>query len=168
MRSFRWIFRAFIGVPLLAIATGAAYAAVTSTPVFVQTPNRGIVQFLQGTDSAGTYKTLYTGGANGSKCTGMFLTSTDSTAHLVTVQLVTSAVKYGGTAVTTGTTTPGFAAAAGAVNVMSAANWPGLPIDSDGNPYIYLAGSGDTLQATFATNLSSSTLINIVAICADF
>ena len=148
--------------------TVSSFAAVTATPVFVQTPNRGIVQFLQGTDSAGTYKTLYTGGSNGSKCTGMYITSNDSTAHLVTIQLVNGGVKYGGTAISTGTTTPGYASGAGAINAMSSANWPGLPLDSDGNPYFYLAGTGDTIQATFATSLTSSDFINIVAICADF
>lgn len=146
----------------------SSFAAVSSTPVFVQTPNRGIVQFLQGTDVAGTYKTLYTGGANGSKCTGMYITSNDATAHLVTIQLVTSAVKYGGTAISTGTTTPGYASGAPAISAMSPINWPGLPVDSDGNPYFYLAGTGDTIQATFATALTTSDFINIVAICADF
>jgi len=152
---------------LVAIAT-VAYAAVTATPVFVQTPNRGIVQFLQGTDSAGTYKTLYTGGANGSKCTGMYITSNDAAAHLVTIQLVNSSVKYGGMAISTGTTTPGFASGAPAISAMAPVNWPGLPTDSDGNPYFYLAGTGDTIQATFGTGLTASTVINIVAICADF
>jgi hypothetical protein len=153
------------------IALGQAtssFAAVTATPVFVQTPNRGIVQFLQGTDVAGTYKTLYTGGTNGSKCTGMYITSNDTAAHLVTIQLVVSGVKYGGTAISTGTTTPGFASGAGALNAMSSINWPGLPTDSDGNPYFYFAGTGDTIQATFATALTASDVINIVAICADF
>ena len=49
-----------------------AFAAVTANSVVTaQTPNRGVVQFLQGTDSAGTYKTLYTAGTNGSICFGL-------------------------------------------------------------------------------------------------
>lgn len=152
------------------VAFFAAPADAATTPnsfVAPQTPNRGIVQFLQGSDSAGTYKTLYTASANGSRCYGMFLTSNDATAHVVTVQIVNGGVKYGGVSITTSTTLPGFANAVPAINPMSAGNWPGLPVDANGNPYIQII-SGDTIQATFATALTSTDFINIVAICADF
>jgi hypothetical protein len=132
-----------------------------------QTPTRGLVQFLQGTDVAATYKTIYTGGANGSKIVGLWLTTNDGTAtHLVTVQIVNTAVKYGGVAITS-VLSAGFANATPAQNLMSPTNWPGLPVDAAGNPYLILA-SGDTLQATFATALTASTLINIVAVAADY
>jgi hypothetical protein len=145
-----------------------AFAAVTPNSIVTpQTPNRGIVQFLQGTDSAGTYKTLYTAGSNGSKCFGMYITSNDPTSHLITVQLVNGGVKYGGTSNATGTTLPGFATGVPSISIMSTTLWPGLPVDSDGNPYIILV-SGDTLQATFATALTSTDFVNIVAQCADF
>ncbi len=144
-----------------------ALAAVTpNSPVTPQTPNRGIVQFLQGTDAAGTYKTLYTAGANGSICNGMWATTNDSTTHLITVQIVNSAVKYGGMSITS-VASMGFANAAPALNLMSPANWPGLPVDANNNPYIYLV-SGDTIQATFATALTSTDVLNIVTFCADF
>jgi hypothetical protein len=158
----------FLAFMLMAFEVSSAYSAVTPNSfVAPQTPNRGVVQFLQGTDNAGTYKTLYTGGSNGSRCYGMWITSNDATAHLVTIQIVNSAVKYGGTAISTGTTTPGFANGAPAINAMSSSNWPGLPVDSYGNPYIQLI-NGDTIQATFATGLTSTDLINIVASCGDF
>lgn len=155
-----------IGFGLLA-ATGAEAATTPNSIVTPQTPNRGIVQFLQGTDNAGTYKTLYTGGANGSRCYGMLMNNNDtSTTHLVTVQVVNSAVKYGGAALTT-TLNAGFANSSTAQPLMSAAVWPGLPIDQYGNPYIQLV-SGDTVQATFATTLTTSTLINLFVTCSDF
>lgn len=141
--------------------------ALTQTPVFVQTPTLGVVQFLQGTDVAGTYKTLYTGAANGSKIIGIWETNNDASAtHLVTVQIVRSAVKYGGMAITTANS-DGFANGAPAKNLMSAANWPGLPLDSDGNPYFFLE-SGDLLQATFATALTATDVINLTCVAADF
>jgi hypothetical protein len=145
------------------------FAAVTANSIVTpQTPTRAIVQFVQGTDSAGTYKTLYTAQTNGSKCYGMYLTSNDSSSsHLVTVQLVNGGVKYGGVAINTGTTQPGFANAVPPIAPMSSSNWPGLPVDASANPYVQMI-SGDTIQATFATALSTSTLINIVATCADF
>lgn len=145
-----------------------AHAAVTAnSAVTAQTPNRGIVQFLQGTDTAGTYKTLYTAGANGSVCNALWETNNDPSAtHLVTVQIVNTAVKYGGTAVTTAHS-DGFASAVPPQNFMSTTNWPGLPLDTAGNPYLQLV-SGDTVQATFATNLTASDLINLVIFCADY
>jgi hypothetical protein len=159
---------AAIALCLALLVITQLWAATTPNSfVTAQTPNRGIVQFLQGTDVAGTYKTLYTAAANGSKCNGMYLTSDDATSHLVTIQLTNGGIRYGGIAINSGTTTPGFANGAPAIQPMSQANWPGLPIDSDTNPYILLV-SGDTIQATFATALTSSTRINIYVSCADF
>ena len=94
------------------LMASSAFAAVTpNSVVTAQTPNRGITQFLQGTDSAGTYKTVYTAGANGSKITGLFMNNNDALAtHLVTCQIVNTAVKYGGAALTS-VVSAGFATA---------------------------------------------------------
>lgn len=156
------------GVFLAIGATGAAEAATTPNSIVTpQTPNRGIVQFLQGTDNAGTYKTLYTAGANGSRCYGLQINNTDNTtAHLVTVQIVNTAVKYGGVAVTT-TTSAGFANGTPPQSLMLSSVWAGLPVDQYGNPYVQLI-SGDTIQATFATALSTGALINAYVVCNDF
>lgn len=152
----------------LAFQIGVAEAAVTANSfVTPQTPNNGKVQFLQGTDSAGTYKTLYTAGSNGSRCYGLWSTNNDGSAtHLITLQIVNNSVKYGGIALTS-VESAGFANGAPAQNLLSSSVWPGLPIDQYGNPYIQLV-SGDTLQATFATSLTTSDVINIVASCSDF
>lgn len=143
---------------------------MSTTPnsiVTPQTPNRGVVQFLQGTDSAGTYKTIYTAGANGSKVYGLWSNNNDASAtHLITVQIVNAGVKYGGVAITS-VVNAGFANAAPAQNLLSPANWPGLPLDNLGNPYLLLV-SGDTLQATFATALTATDVLNIVAVAADY
>lgn len=165
MRNLARALGAALALVLLAQAGDAAVTA--NSIVTAQTPTRGIVQFLQGTDAAGTYKTLYTGGANGSRCFAMWSTNNDGSAtHLITVQLVNSAVKYGGMSITS-VINAGFANATPAQNLMSSTNWPGLPVDSNGNPFIELA-NGDTLQATYATALTSSDVLNIVAVCADY
>src|SRR5690242_4347295 len=109
---------------------------VSYDPVYLQTPKLALVQFLQGIDAAGTYKTLYTGGANGSKLFSLRGVTNDSAAaHLVTLQLVRSAVLYGGFAVNIPLSS-GYTAAALSVNIL--AQWPGLPLDADGNPFLFL------------------------------
>jgi hypothetical protein len=150
------------------IICGPAGATVTANSIVTaQTPNRGVVQFLQGTDTAGTYKTLYTAGSNGSKCFGMFETNNDASAtHLITVQIVNGGKSYGGMAITTASS-DGFANAVPAKSLMASGNWPGLPLDQYGNPYLQLI-SGDTIQATFATALTSTDLINIYVACVDY
>jgi hypothetical protein len=166
-------FMRVISVPCLAVmalmlSVGALNAAVTpNSIVTAQTPNRGIVQFLQGTDTAGVYKTLYTAGANGSKCSAIWTNNNDASAtHLVTVQIVNATVKYGGASLLS-VVNSGFITATGGQSLLSTTLWPGLPVDSDGNAFIILA-SGDTLQATFATALTSNDVLNVVAICVDF
>lgn len=157
----------FAGI-LLSLCATVAIAAGTATPIFVQTPKLGLVQFLQGTDVAGTYKVAYTGGANGSKIVGLIATTNDaSAAHLVTCQFARAAVSFGGTAVNI-PISAGFASTAPAINLMAPANWPGLPLDSDGNPFIYMASASDTLTCTFATALTATNVINIQVVVADF
>ena len=117
------------------------------------------------TANPGTYVTIYTGASVGTKVSGLYVTNTDSVTHLVTVQVKSGATSYGGCAVTI-PITAGFANAVPAVNMMSAANWSGLPIDAQGNPYFYLL-NGDLLVFTYATAFSAG-VINAVAVVADF
>lgn len=166
----RVFFPRLLGVLTLALllSSGQAFAAVTANSVVTpQTPNRGIVQFLQGTDTAGTYKTLYTAGTNGSKCIAGWENNNDASAtHLITIQIVNGGVKYGGVAFNT-IANDGFADAKPSRSWLSPAFWQGPALDSDGNTFIYLA-NGDTLQATFATAITSADLINLGVICADY
>jgi len=150
------------------VLAGPSWGAVTpNSPVFMQTPTVGKVQFLQGTDTAGTYKTLYTAGTNGARCNAMWLTTDDGTVtHLVTVQVVSGGIRFGGVAAAT-TVSQGFLNGTPPLNLLAPTLWPGLPLDSDGNPYIQLA-TGDTLQATYATALTAATRINLIVSCGEF
>src|SRR5262249_17332419 len=68
-------------IAALLIPASIAFAAVTpNSAVDPQTPALGLVQFLQGTDSAGAYKTVYTCGSNGSKIVAMVASSSDGSA----------------------------------------------------------------------------------------
>lgn len=144
--------------------------AVTATPAFIQTPKVTPQNFVQGTDTAGTYKTLFTAGSNGSKVVAVVASTDDGSAtHVLTLAVVRSAVTY----VLGAYTIPVSSGTSGAIaNVNLLAGGPsslitGLPVDNDGQRYIFLE-SGDTLTATFATALTSSKRIDMITIGADF
>lgn len=152
-----------IGFALFIFGASAFASTTPNSFVSPQTPNRGIVRFLQGTDSPGTFKTLYTSGANGSRCYGIWSFNNDPSAtHAMTVAIFNSATNYGGP---TFTTVLYVAAATLTQNVMT--NWVGLPVDEYGNSYVQLI-SGDTIQVTYATALTSTDAISLVASCSDF
>lgn len=161
-----------LGLALALLALPALAAGIANSIITPQTPNRGVVQFLTA-DSAGTYKVLYTGGASGSKCTAVWVTSSDTATHLVTLQFANVTTVIGSTLAGRGGVSVTTAASAGVtsmsvpVNALSPTNWPGLPSDSDNNPYILLT-SADTLQATFATAVTASAALNLTAVCSDF
>lgn len=168
MRAFKSRIVAAALAAVLAFANVASAAVTANSQITPQTPNEGHVQFLQGTDVAGTYKTLYTGGANGSVCTAIWADTNDpSAAHLVTVQLVVSSTSYGGVAVNVPVNS-GFAAGVPPVQFMNTTVWPGLAVDGNNNSYFYLASASDIIKATFATALTSTDLINVHILCGDY
>jgi hypothetical protein len=146
-------------------------ASAGTTPnsiVTPQTPNRGILQFTS-SSSAGTYGTLYTAGANGSKCYAVTSSNTDSsTTHLLTLGVFNGGTQYSQVSVTS-VENAGNANATAPQNLFSTTIWSngGLPQDSEGNYYLLLI-SGDTLEATFATGISSGKVVNLYAQCVDF
>jgi hypothetical protein len=152
------------------VALSALSSQAATTPnsiVTPQTPNRGILQFTS-SSTAGTYATLYTAGSNGSKCYAVVSSNTDSTTHLLTVGLFNSSTQYSQVSVTS-TANAGNANGTAPQNLLSTTIWSngGLPQDSEGNYYLLLA-SGDTLEATFATSISSGKVVNLYAECVDF
>ena len=134
-------------------------------PTFVKTPNNGLVQISTGTGTANV--TIYTGAANGSKVIALNATNQSSG---------TANIRF---AITNGITTyiigeaniplsAGFVGGATpSVSLFSAGVAPGLPVDSDGNPYLILKSSADTLTAAAESTIVSG-IINLVAIVGDF
>lgn len=140
-------------------------------PTFVRQPNMGLVQITTGTGSS-TLVTAYTGGSsNGSKIVGltavgylttaafdlMFGITNGSTFHIVSTVSISAAA--------------GSTSGTGAVNCLNVTNVPGLPLDSDGNPFFFLRTSQDLLQvktpATSSTWVTGA-LFSVVAISGDF
>src|SRR5882672_337150 len=137
--------------------------AVQSSPVLPQKPNVGVTQFTT-TGTASTFVTAYTGGANGSKITAISaVNSSTATINLLgainsaatnfvfnAVQLVSNAGING--ALAPGTLMGSFQA-----------------IDGDGNPYLFLASSAQTLNITITSSIpTTGGFVSVVVTAADF
>ena len=157
----KWFHR--LAAVLLLFAAQPAIAAVTNTPIFPQTLKNTKTCYVQGTDTAGTYKTIYTGGANGSKIVAIWAGTNDDVSHLVIVRhssstsdhCATNGTCSSGAAVTVAASS-GYAASTPVINMVSTTNWPGLPADTDGNPFMFLSDNTQTIEATFATAFSTA------------
>lgn len=142
-------------------------ATTPNSIITVQTPKMGAVSFSTA-DTPGTNKTVLTGSANGTKITALYATSNDTGAtHLGTVQFQRSGANFGGAALTV-PITAGYANGVPPVNFLSTTVWPGLPVDSDGNPYLFLASTLDLLVGTFATAMGAGFQLNMQAVAGDF
>jgi hypothetical protein len=153
---------AILAVLLLGISP--TFAATTPNSFITpQVPNRGLARFVQGTDAALTPKTLYTAGANGSRCYMIWASTNDSVAHPVTITITNAATLYTANTVNV-PSGAGGSAGVPSVNLM----WSALPIDQYGNFYIQIV-SGDTLQAYFSTAfVSGGSVVAVVATCWDY
>lgn len=124
-------------------------ALVSNNLITPQYPDRGLVRFVGTTDAAGSAKAIYTNpGTDPVDVVGLIVTN-GATAHTMSVIVTSSATAYTVNDVSVaahagqdGTVTP--------VNFLSPANWPGLPLDGNGNPFFRLGGS-DTLSLQYAT-----------------
>lgn len=173
MRRFR---NHLITALALVALCGPLGAATVNTPIFPQVLKNTRTCFVQGTDAAGTYKTIYTGDADGSKVVGIWAGTNDDVSHLFTVRHSTSTTDHcatngtcGSGAAVTLAATSGYAAGVPVHNMISTTNWPGLPTDTDGNPFMFLNDATQTLEATFATAFSTAgehVCVNVIA--SDF
>lgn len=142
-------------------------AVTPNSVITLQAPKLDLLQFST-LDTAGTYKTLATGGANGTKITGLWASNADSTAHLLTVGINRNAGPNQPFAATTLPISAGIANGVPPVNLLSASVWPGLPVDSDGNPYLLLQSTADLLVATYTLAFVAAGLINLGTVRGDF
>lgn len=114
-------------------------------PTFVKTPNFGSVQITTGTGSS-TLVTVYTGGVNGSKISSLIATALGTTAAFDVQWGVTNGSTFlliGTVSVSAGA---GSTDSVNTVNMMNTTSVAGLPIDSDGNPFFFLASSAWSVQ----------------------
>lgn len=141
-------------------------------PTFVRQPNMGLVQITTGTGSS-TLVTIYTGGSsNGSKVSGLVATAVGTSAAFdVQYGIYYNATTFymlGTVSVSCGA---GSSNSIASINLLNSTIAPGLTIDSDGNPFLFLRSSLDVLAAkTPATSSqwAAGAVINLVATTGDF
>lgn len=147
--------------------------AVTATPIFTQTVKNWAVQILPADTT--TFKTLVTGGTNGSIVEMINAYSTDTTLREVQLALsdgtttfpmitVTVAVNAGNTSTVAGA--PPNLLSGGAPFLLPG-NWSAPPIDYTGSKYIYVA-NGWTLKVRAVTTVTAAKELDIVCQGGDF
>ena len=136
---------------------------MTATPVFVQVPKITPAAFTNA-DAANTKKTIHGAGVSGSKVISLLATSTDTANRTAQIWLTRGGVSYllGSVVVPTLAGTDG---AVPTVNLLGGI--AGLPIDNDGQRYLFLV-SGDTLQASFTTQVTAAKEIDVISQAGDF
>ena len=139
--------------------------ALSNVPVFVQTPNRGIYQYTNGNGT--TAETLYTAATNGSKVTAIIATSTDTSNRTFNIFLHNGSTSYLlATAIVPASS--GLDGSTPSVNCLNSGLIPGLPVDNDGQQYLFLV-SGDTIQVQLTTSsVTSGKFVNFYAVAGDF
>jgi hypothetical protein len=135
--------------------------AVTANSIITaQAANRGHVQIANA--DAQAQKTVYTAGANGSLLRGLLLQSTDTSGRDVQISITNSGTSYplGTVTVPAGA---GNSGSVPSVNALNSAQLPGLPLDTNGNPTLFLV-SGDTLTVSALSTVTAAKLITASAI----
>lgn len=139
--------------------------AVTATPALPQAPIHSGVKILPADTS--TLKTVYTGGANGSKIVSVIVSSSDTSTRDVQLGITTSA-DFKVLCTVTIPITAGYVAGTPPVNLLSPSNCPGLSVDNDGQTYIFLTDNTETLQIKSLTTVTTAKEIDINSFGANF
>lgn len=150
--------------------------AVQSSPVLPQTPKVAVTQFTSSspvsTVSGSTFTTLYTGGVNGTKITSVMASNTSTSALITAILTIGSTVSGAQLYYPIGSVTmPSLASYDAAVvgsNLFAAATIP-LPVDGDGNPYLFLTSTAYTLAVGISSAIQTTGgRVTFTAIGADF
>lgn len=134
---------------------------MAASPIYFGAVKNAKVQIVNA-DASGL-KTVATGGANGSKVMGLVLTSDDTSARVIQVGITIGATFY-----LLGSVTVPIGAGTGAViSVNGFAGIPNLPMDNDGNKFIYLE-SGNKLEIKSETTVTAAKTVHANATQEDF
>jgi hypothetical protein len=142
-----------------------SWAAITpNSIVTTQTPKAYKAQI---TNASGTTAvSLVTPGANGTKVISIVCTNTDASGYNVAFSVLRSSTSY---VLDTATIAAGAGTSASTppASILNATNIPGIPLDSDGNPYLFLEPT-DTLQMANGSTITAGKVISCHTVAADF
>lgn len=150
--------------------------AVQSSPVLPQTPKISVTQFTSSspvsTVAGSTFTTIYTGGTNGTKVTSVFVTNTSTSALIAAILTLTSTVSGASANYPIGAlvlpSLANYDSAFAGQNLFGSATVP-LPVDGDGNPYLFLTSSLNTLAAGISSAIQTTGgRVSFTVIAADF
>ena len=137
---------------------------MASTPTLVQTPKITPAAFVNA-DAANTKKTIATAGASGSKVVAITISSTDSAVRVAQFWLTRAAVSYLITSVTVAVQAGSDGSTVNPIPLTAIQS--SLPVDNDGQRYFFLE-SGDTLQVSFTTQVTTAKEIDVLAHFGNF
>jgi hypothetical protein len=129
-----------------------------------QRPKLGLATIVNADGTA--LKTVITAGADGSKVTSLMLSSNDTTARDIQWGVSRSGTFYPRGTINVPITGGTIAATTG-VDAFSFTACPGLPLDSDGQPYIFLE-SGDTLDVKTLVAVTAAKTIYAASAYGNF
>jgi L-serine deaminase len=137
--------------------------SLSNLPFFPQSINTD-KQTIVNAD-AQTVKAVSAAGTNGSKVSMLQATSTDTTARDVILYITISATNYQLGQISL-PITAGALNSTPTVNLLNSSQLQ-LPVDANGNPYIYLA-SGATLSVSAPVTITSAKTVTILATREDY
>ena len=129
--------------------------ATSSTPIFPKTIKSSVQQILPA--DASTLKTLYTGGADGSRIENIIISSTDTSARDLVFYITVGGTDYQictvSCPINSGNTNAIFP-----LNLFQNVAFQGLCFDPNGNRYLYLDANA-TLKVKSATTVTAAKVI---------
>lgn len=136
----------------LVLCCTPAFAAVTPNSFITPQTPASVAVTLSASGSI-----VFTAGANGAICNGASL-STTSTNDLTVAFGFSSTIIIENANVATGAgTSPGVPA----FNPFATENWPGLPLDNAGNPYLLLAPAQTLYAVTNSGSVGSDAFLSL-------
>jgi hypothetical protein len=137
--------------------------SLSNLPFFPQALNTD-KQTLANADGQ-TVKAVSAAGTNGSKVSMLLATSTDTTARDVILYVTISATNYQIGQIQL-PITAGALNSTPTVNLLNSSQLQ-LPLDANGNPFIYL-GPGATLSVSAPVSITSAKTVTVVATREDY
>lgn len=137
--------------------------SLSNLPFFPQSVNTDKQTFLPADTT--TVKAVSAAGTNGSKVSMLLAASSDTTARDIVLYVTISATNYP-IGIVSIPITAGTLDTAPTINLLNSSQLQ-LPLDANGNPYIYL-GPGATLSAAAGTTVTTAKQITLVATREDY